>query len=326
MKTTKFLFTSTVLAAVLLSSACAPVDNGTFNGNSSGISEPVSSDPKESSGNSEESSVDIGVSKPASSSAEESSDRPDESNPESSGNSDNESPTKNFNYLLLTIQSEGGEIQKDFISGSNLGFYSTYIRYQQPVFYNTLDDPNLIDGNTGDLKNSIVDSEDPGYFKVKAGDKLENGLTVKSAVSRFTRDAGELNFNKVEFEGNLTLEGILYCDSTEDRGKLYFFADAAKSDPIPLIRTEELSSIPDRTCPFIGDTDKFAVNTDGAGIELGLIDEAPIDLSGIISPGGCVRAKITVSDLLQRCGRDDTDEFPYSVRRATLVSLEKLPD
>lgn len=326
MKTTKFLFTSTALAAVLLSSACAPVDNGTFNNNSSGISEPASSDPKESSGNSEESSVDIGVSKPVSSSAEESSNKSEDSKPEIPSNSDNESSTNYFNYNLLTIQSEDGEVHKDFISGSNLGFYSTYIRYQQPVFYNNIDDPNLIDWNTGDLNKPIVDIEDPGYFKVKAGDKLENGLTVKSAESLFTRDAGELTSNMVEFEGNLALEGILYCNSTGERGKLYFFADAAKSDPIPLIRTEELSSIPDRTCPFIGDTDKFAVNADGAGIELGLLNESPIDLSGIISPGGCVRAKITVSDLLQRCGRDDTDEFPYSVRRATLVSLEKLPN
>ena len=318
MKTTKFLFTSTALAAVLLSSACTLIYDSeisdTLDSTSSEISNPVSSIPTES-------SVDIGVSKPVSSSAEESSDKTDDSKPELPNNSDNESQTKHFNYNLLTIQSEDGEIQKDFISGSDMGFYSTYIRYQQPVFYNTLDDPNLIDWDTGYLNKPIVDIEDTGYFKVKAGDKLENGLTVKSAESRFNRSAGELTSNMVEFDGNLTLEGILYCNSTGENGKLYFFADAAKSDPIPLIRTEGFSSIPDRTCSFISNADKFAVNADGAGIELGLLNASPIDLSGIISPGECIRAKITVSDLIHRFS-----DFSESFRRATLVSLEKLPD
>lgn len=312
MKKTSFLLMTTALAAVLLSSACAPVDNGTFDGNSNGISEPASSDPKESSLDSNQTSV------PVSSSAEESSNKSEDSKPESSDNSENNSSTSYFAYHLIAVSSED---VRDYLTEDSMGFYFTYIRYQKPVFYNTLDDPNLIDWNTGDPKNPLVNIGDPDYLRVKIGDKLENGLTVKSAESLFTRNAGELTLNMIEFEGELTLEGILYCDSTGDRGKLYFFADAAKSDPIPLIRTEEEPHIPDRTCSFISNTDKFAVCADGAGIELGLLNESPIDLSGIISPGECIRAKITVSNLIHRYS-----DFNESFRRATLVSLEKLPD
>lgn len=326
MKTTKFLFASTALAAVLLSSACTLIydseSSDTSDDTSSGISEPVSSDPKESFGNSEESSFDIGqVSKPVSSSSEESSDKPEDSKPESPDNSDISSSTISYEYEYIAPSEE----EATSTNGTYTFFDFTYIRYQQPIFYSSMDDPNMIDWDINKIEEHMVVIEDPDYFKVKAGDKLENGLTVKSAGSIFECNDGGLNINEVEFDGNLTLEGILYCETydfyTGDERMLYFFVDAAKSNPIPLVRTRNEPYFPDKTDFYINDDDKFAAIVDGDGIELGFIDEAPIDLSGIISPGECIRAKITVSNLRQRFS-----EYSMSFRRATLVSLEKLPD
>lgn len=325
MKTTKFVFASTVLAAVLLSSACTLIydleSSDTLDDTSSEISESASSNPKESSGNSEESSINIGVSKPVSSSAEESSDKPEDSKPESSGNLENDSSTTSYEYVGLMPSEEEATSTDGFFNY----FDFTYIRYQQPVLYSSLDDPDMLNWDFIEGYEHLVVIENPDYFRVKSGDKLENGLTFKSARSIYECSNGEMALGEFELSGKINLEGILYCETyneySGEAGVLHFLADAAKSDPIPLVIIDNQSHFPDRTDFFKGYDNKFMAIVDGPSIKLGLIDESPIDLSGIISPGECIRAKISVSNLIHRYS-----DFNESFRRATLVSLEKLPD
>ena len=76
-----------------------------------------------------------------------------------------------------------GAIKSDSSGMIFLTYDFAYLRYAKPIYKSTFDDPNIYNPETGEFDG--VDSSrsvsDPDFFKVKAGDVLENGLTVKDA-------------------------------------------------------------------------------------------------------------------------------------------------
>ena len=194
----------------------------------------------------------------------------------------------------------------------------SYIRYAQPVFHNTIDEPGLVDWEkgcfTGEYYNEewpdyySAEIEDRNYFKVKAGDKLENGLTVKSAESHFC--GGAIATSCVIFEGELTLTGLLYFDSEG----ISIAADPTQYD-IPI----SITDVGDGIYGYIDDEEKFAIICDGIGIGLGNINDLSFNLSSEFVSGKNQKAKVTIKDLTLLFGNGI-----FRRSSATLVSAEPI--
>lgn len=269
--------------------------------NSSGLSVPVSDNSEnktESSSGTESGSENSGIS---------------ESN--SSGNA----PETGIAAPDGSILNESEAVSADDI----LTFDHSYIRYAKPVFYNTLDNPGLINWDTMEFsvdQNAAI--EEPNYFKVKAGDKLENDLTVKRASYAVSRE-GFLMSSMVFFEGEITLEGILYCESQDNiyfaKGHLQFWADPTKYNLIPIACGSDYA-IEQVDC-FVEPEDKTAFVFDGKLISLGILGDVTVDLSGTISYGECIKAKVTLKNL-----REGWSDGNGSKSTAALVSVERLSD
>lgn len=109
-----------------------------------------------------------------------------------------------------------------------------FIRYAEPIFYNTIDEPEAFDLDTSKIKSDLEQTVgEPQWIKIKAGDVLENGLTVVSA-----KTLGEMTQNEdgsqtlrlytgaIRTEGEITLEGIFeyYNGSLDYGGNDYFYS------------------------------------------------------------------------------------------------------
>ncbi len=186
------------------------------------------------------------------------------------------------------------------------GFDFTLIRYASPVFRSTIEEPDLVDWEKGldeFIDKYAVDLEDTVYFKIKPGDKLDNGLTVKSA-KYWVDPRGSACATDVEFDGDLTLTGILCCTkANEDRGipsgNLSFYPDLTKFDSIPIIVPIPIGD-GDYIRTYADKKDLFALVYDSAKINFGNINDLDIDLSDMISPGENKKIKVTINNLYSR--------------------------
>lgn len=175
-----------------------------------------------------------------------------------------------------------------------IGFDFSYMRYAKPLFESTFDKPDLIDWDTLEFNTDIgFMVEDPNYFKVRAGDTLENGLTVESA-QYWIDSAGNMFSSEIVFDGELTLDGILYCiaeipDYIDNQGDLIFFADPTKSDFVPMPKI-----LVDFTEKWLDTMDNFAAIYDGKRIRFGNINNVSVDLSDTFRDSSYVKARITM--------------------------------
>lgn len=203
------------------------------------------------------------------------------------------------------------------------GFDFTLIRYASPVFHSTIDEPDMVDWGKSldDFSDKYFQVlEDTVYFKIKPGDKLDNGLTVKSARYWVGPDGGACT-TEVEFDGDLTLTGILRCiKGNEDlgipSGNLSFYPDLTKFDFIPIIFPfgdgDYIHTYADRE-------DMFAVVYDSARINLGNINDLDIDISDVISPGENKKVKVTINNLYSAY-----IPGPNRIMYAEIVSVEPI--
>lgn len=109
-----------------------------------------------------------------------------------------------------------------------------FIRYAEPIFYNTIDEPEAFDPDTSKIKSDPEQTVgEPKWIKVKAGDILENGLAVVSAQTygeMMTNEDGsqtlQLHTSAIRTEGEITLEGIFeyYNGSSDYGGNDYFYS------------------------------------------------------------------------------------------------------
>lgn len=186
-----------------------------------------------------------------------------------------------------------------------LEFNFGFLRYAKPIFQSTLDDPDCFDYDSYEF-NEPVDAiiSEPDYFKVKAGDVLENGMTVESANYKVTWKDGKQSFveSEVVLNGKMTCEGILLCrqssvgDVRSDDDLIYdlvFYADPTGDTPIPVFcsmddGTERLETVI---------LDETAFVLDGKEISLSRsTDKSTAEAEGyseIIDGSKGIRAKMT---------------------------------
>ncbi|MCM1055486.1 MAG: hypothetical protein NC394_08195 [Bacteroides sp.] len=137
--------------------------------------------------------------------------------------------------------------------GDKIVYDFAYLRYAKPIFFNTIDEPEIFDFDTYSFL--VPDDETLhvgyGYFKVEAGDVLENGLTVKSASLGYER--GEYT-SRIVLKGEITLEGIL----SRRNGMIEFYPDPSKN-AVPMIFAEG-SELSEAVLPnYYTDLDNFAL-------------------------------------------------------------------
>lgn len=120
-------------------------------------------------------------------------------------------------------------------------FDFAFIRYAEPIYECTLDDPGIIDLNTFEPRSDIPrELKSPEWIKVQAGDVLENGLKVVSAQTPCTCQkyndgsaAVILYAGRLRLEGEITYEGVFkYFNGSKAYGSgdyyLEFYPDSTK--------------------------------------------------------------------------------------------------
>lgn len=162
------------------------------------------------------------------------------------------------NKMPLDRITEVGEFAEEWGYGKlkyNLG----YLTYGIPCFATTVGNADWkSEGGFSDIKEWIDFYEekgekinDPKYFMVEPGDRLENGLVVKSAET--TMDywpkglpEGMVTIPKwkIEFDGTLTLEGVLYRHKgnptySSINNDVFFYPDTTKYEFVPMYSIQD---------------------------------------------------------------------------------------
>lgn len=128
-------------------------------------------------------------------------------------------------------------LKSDFNALSGDGFpvldYA-FIRYAEPIFYNTIDNPEVFDSETLDISADLKrNTENAQWIRVKAGDVLEDGLKVVSAQTSgemVPDEKGvptlELYIREIRTEGEVTLDGVFeyYNGSSAYGAKDYYYS------------------------------------------------------------------------------------------------------
>lgn len=138
------------------------------------------------------------------------------------------------------------------------------------------------------------------WVKIKAGDKLENGLIVVKAECEVL-PINQVMFSNVnlQFDGNITVEGILTYQEKDDylscEGDAIFIPDGSATNEFPLVFTDWSSTNSYTTVN--GYAKGGYLVCDGQSITLGQFDDLNIDKNEIFSDDlNHARVKITFKD------------------------------
>lgn len=183
----------------------------------------------------------------------------------------------------------------------NLGF----LRYAKPVFQNSIDDPDCYNYDTLKFNNPVdIIIDDPDYFRVEAGDVLENGMTADSANYKVMWRNGEQTFveSEVVISGEAVYEGILMCrqgeNYAEDVYDLVFYADPTGDTPLPAFCS---SGDGTETIEAGCWGDDFALMTDCGPIFLTNTDSYIAEMEGyseILSCDRGIKARLTLTKMI----------------------------
>lgn len=220
----------------------------------------------------------------------------------------------NFPVESITMP-DGTTVSKyEAVTSSNtnntyqLVFDFSFIRYAEGMLYTSIDDQALFDMEKNKFGGDLV-FDSPKYVKIEAGDKLENGLVVKSAEHSVYPPMGSeeypgILYTNAEFEGRLTLSGVLYLYNGNNdfvgspgHGDLVFFVDPSQSDLLPMAAHNSVDTGRDRLRVYFDDEIEFGAASDVPMIYLGNINDISVDLSDIIAAGECAKVKITVDNI-----------------------------
>ena len=178
-----------------------------------------------------------------------------------------------------------------------LFFDFAYIRYAEPIYSDTVSDPDLFDFESFEFRTLPEEGLEQKPFKVVEGDVLDNGMTVAKAnyavASWDTEHAFE---NGVELEGELTLEGILFKFPEDD----YMF----DQDDVIFYPNPTDSLVPstfDSYFPFVASAvdlhDEFAFITDGGRFSLGNVHEMDVDIADWFENNSYVKVRVTLDGI-----------------------------
>lgn len=179
-------------------------------------------------------------------------------------------------------------------NGYSLTFDFGYIRYAEPIYSDTVANPEIYDFDSFDF---TVDNEaevNGKTFRVTKGQTLDNGMTVISASYTLGPDGPEMN--EVELDGEITLEGLLFCYFEEEYGfdqdEVIFYPNPT-TGTVPVIYPTTHNTL--KTLSGIDLYSEFAFICDGDFYRLGSIND--IGKTDWFANGSYVRVKVTLSDL-----------------------------
>ena len=178
-----------------------------------------------------------------------------------------------------------------------LFFDFAYIRYAEPIYSDTVSDPDLFDFESFEFRTLPEEGLEQKPFKVVEGDVLDNGMTVARAnyavASWDTEHAFE---NSVELEGELTLEGILFKFPEDE----YMF----DQDDVIFYPNPTDSLVPttfDSYFPFVASAvdlhDEFAFINDGGRFSLGNVHELDVDIADWFEDSPYVKVRVTLDGI-----------------------------
>ncbi len=176
------------------------------------------------------------------------------------------------------------------------------------------------------------------FFMVKPGDKLENGLVVKSAETTYEamspEDLEEWENNPytteydpfyktiIELDGMLTLEGILYKyayneDYNAAPNDVFFYPDTTKNEFVPMCHNMPPdTALLDSDVGVIHDGSYYLGNLDGFG-NLASVD---YDVNEVLGDKNYARVKITLKDICI----GSVDSSTQSPQRAKIADIERI--
>lgn len=178
-----------------------------------------------------------------------------------------------------------------------LQFDFAFLRYSMPIFKSTFDDPDCYDFEAGKPTENIdIEAGEPDYFKVKKGDKLDNGLTVISAESKAAwwykgdkRYKGDTLYeNSVSFEGEITVEGYFASGFS-----IRFFPDLTNGVSMPVIYHLGKDNPRWYVIPDISE----AIFTDCGNLFVGYDATLPDELTDALEGRDAVKGKVTLKNL-----------------------------
>lgn len=222
-----------------------------------------------------------------------------------------------------------------------------YMTYGLPVFATTLDNDDW--KSEGDGFSNAIDwviyrrdeaeklSDNYVRFEVRPGDKLENGLVVKSAETVYTaqlpedleewgNDSNAPEYNpfsscKIEFDGTLTLEGVLYkyaYDETYNAAPndVFFYPDTTKNEFVPMWQNMMPQvALFDSDTTIIYEDLYYLGNLDSANDWLPSVD---YDVDEVFGDKNYVRVRITLKDICV----GSLDKSTQSAQRAKIADVE----
>lgn len=194
---------------------------------------------------------------------------------------------------------EGATVDEDGRVTLNYGF----VKILPQIYDDTFRNHALINWETMEFA-EFDGSYTPEVKRLKAGDVLENGLKVKEAARmlEYIEVMDEMTFEIrrewcdtagwVTFDGELTLDGTMYCVPEEDyqvfEGELYFFPDTTGGAQLPA--QSGITPGVNRVWENVYPEADFAVRS-GTIYYVGYVDE--IDFDGV--PGRGEAAEVTVT-------------------------------
>lgn len=213
------------------------------------------------------------------------------------------------NKMPLDRITEVGQLENDFGYGK-IKYELGYLTYGIPCFATTVGNPDWrLNGGFSDI-NEWIDLymekgkkvAEPKYFMVKPGDRLENGLVVKSAETTINywpeglpEGIDDVPLSTIEFDGTLTLEGVLYRHKGDPtyvnyNNDVFFCPDTTKHEFVPMNHVQD-------ACVDLYDSENAIVYCDW--YYLGNPDEGTFeyDIDEYLGDKQLARARVTLKNI-----------------------------
>lgn len=186
---------------------------------------------------------------------------------------------------------------------SILKFDVGVVHYCKPVFQSSYDDPDSFDWENYAFLEPVEEPEENRNVTVRAGDVLENGMTVKSAFTYFETSSAEnlyYKLSEVELEGEMTAEGIVYLREEDDYGvykdRMELYVDTTKCENLPMRYEQYGRTVWTYTFP----DHNIALTIDGTFYDIGDINDIDIDVSDVFRDSPFAKVKVTFKDPVLR--------------------------
>lgn len=201
-----------------------------------------------------------------------------------------------------------------------LTFDFAYMRYARPYFYagEYFEDKD---------RKPLPETE---WFKVREGDKLDCGLTVKKARFEMYPVLDWKYLTKlqtIELDGEITLEGMLFVTTNTDDytckvGDLQFMADPTKTEGIPVVRLDHDINEEWNNLNMFLDTESNEYYESDVGYmwNIGNVGDEDFDASAVFCDDSFVRVRAT----LKNVKLDVFDDIGGYDITADIVDIERI--